>query len=720
MLLLMVGLALLILPNRPLPALTFWDENHRSRNLGQQRIVNSDLHHVDDALYGTAICDIDNTVETRCSNTTLVDCDRIQFASRNQQSPNPVNENKTITSPADRYSYPDSSLDIVFTDCNLTSTTQTGGTNFHMIELTQFEGKLSMTGCAIEGKYQNKLIGIVKIVAQLEAFPRLVIEGCSVTFSSNTPLSTSYSQFYLQYSVFTQVSNSVFKAPEGEQTGIRLFYPIDSLGLFEMSGCRFQQQSTSGSGAVVLDSLSLVLTVFDSTFSENTAKNGGCIFLYRDITSFYRCHFNDNVATVRGGVLYNHSPTLFHLEDCHFRSNQAHEKLPTADELAHYRGNDLFGTTQIVYSATGTANIVGCSSTSVSPKIGYYTTPSANGVHRNESTLLRDPETGSVQPPASAVFFVESNGSDEAPLECSEVKPCQSFSAALSKITNATSPSKDSFNLVNLGVGSFSEGRHELSNSVELAGMGWMANQTHHTLLTTSGMEVVGSGNVSFSSLLLKPSTKSDTLLKMASSGTLRVMMCCVECLTDHTVSLVDISAGSTTILGCRFNSISLVESPLLSVSGTARLTLHMTWFTFITRKGGDGGSCLDSATSGTISISMSDFADCSSAGKAGALTLTAHSTQPTITLQTTIFSRNRGTQASDLIATGLASSKLSIASTTRSMSSMPHCLLNTTERRLQYPDVSFTENSAPHPLNARFNRGTPMSLFPGFAVYFS
>ncbi|KAK2940727.1 hypothetical protein BLNAU_24357 [Blattamonas nauphoetae] len=418
-----------------------------------------------------------------------------------------------------------------------------------------------------------------------------------------------------------------------------------------MSGCRFQQQSTSGSGAVVLDSLSLVLTVFDSTFSENTAKT--------EDASFFIAISRLSIVAI--------SMTMLRLLPLQKQSSS--RKLPTADELAHYRGNDLFGTTQIVYSATGTANIVGCSSTSVSPKIGYYTTPSANGVHRNESTLLRDPETGSVQPPASAVFFVESNGSDEAPLECSEVKPCQSFSAALSKITNATSPSKDSFNLVNLGVGSFSEGRHELSNSVELAGMGWMANQTHHTLLTTSGMEVVGSGNVSFSSLLLKPSTKSDTLLKMASNGS-----------SDTPHDLVHIHHS----------------------------------------KGGDGGSCLDSATSGTISISMSDFADCSSAGKAGALTLTAHSTQPTITLQTTIFSRNRGTQASDLIATGLASSKLSIASTTRSMSSMPHCLLNTTERRLQYPDVSFTENSAPHPLNARFNRGTPMSLFPGFAVYFS
>ncbi|KAK2961201.1 hypothetical protein BLNAU_3969 [Blattamonas nauphoetae] len=718
MLLLMVGLALLILPNRPQPTLTFWDENHRSRTLGQQRIANCALHRVDDALYGTAICDIGNTVETRCTNATLVDCDRIQFASRNQQSPNPVNENKTITSSADRYSYPDSSLDIVFTDSNLTSTTQTGGTSFYMIELTQFAGKLSLTGCAIEGQFNPKLIGIVKITAKLEAFPRLVIEGCFVTFSCQTPLSAFDSQFQLQYSVFTQVSNSVFKAPEGEQTGIRLFRPIDSLGVFEMSGCRFQQQSTSGNGAVVLDSLSLVLTVFDSTFSDNTATLGGCFYSHRDVLYFHRCHFSNNVANMRGGVLSIYAQVLFHADNCHFRNNNALERFTTTNELAHYRGNDIDSWTETLFSPSGPTNIVGCTSTSLSPKIGYYDSPSANGVHRNESILLPDPETGSVQPPASAVFFVESDGSDEAPLECSEIKPCQSFSTALSKMTNATSPSKDSINLVNLGVGSFSEGRHDLSNSVELAGKGWMANQTHHTLLTTSGMEVVGSGNVSFSSLLLKPSTKSDTLLKMASSGTLRVMMCCVECLTDHTVSLVDISAGSTTILGCRFNSISLADSPLLSVSGTSRLTLHMTWFTFITRKGGDGGSCLDSTTSGTISISMSDFADCSSAGKAGVLTLTAGSTQPTITLQTTIFSRNKGVQVNDLIATGITSNKFTIAATTRSMSSMPHCLLNTTELQLQYPDVSFTETAAPHPLNARFNRGMPMSLFPGFAVF--
>ncbi|KAK2953616.1 hypothetical protein BLNAU_11480 [Blattamonas nauphoetae] len=658
-------------------------------------------------------------METRCMNTTLVDCDRIQFASRNQQSPNPVNENKTITSSADRYSYPDSSLDIAFTDSNLMSTTQTGGTSFYMIELTQFAGKLSLTGCTMEGQFNPKLIGIVKIVAQLEAFPRLVIEGCSVTFSCNTPLSTAYSQFYLQYSVFTQVSNSVFKAPEGEHTNNRLFYPIDSLGVFEMSGCRFQQQSTSGNGAVVIDSLSLVLTVFDSTFSDNTATLGGCFYSHRDVLYFHRCHFNNNVANMRGGVLSMYAPELFHAEDCHFRNNNALERFTTTNELAHYRGNDIDSWTETLFSPSGPTNIVGCTSTSLSPKIGYYSSPSANGVHRNESILLPDPETGSVKPPASAVFSVESDGSDEAPLECSEIKPCQSFSAALSKMTAATSPSKDSFTLVNLGVGSFSEGRNELSNTVELAGKGWMANQTHHTLLTTSGMEVVGSGNVSFSSLLLKPSTKSDTLLKMASSGTLRVMMCCVECLTDHTVSLVDISAGSTTILGCRFNSISLVDSPLLSVSGTARLTLHMTWFTFITRKGGDGGSCLNSTTSGTISISMSDFADCSSAGKAGALTLSTSSSQPTISIQRVIFSRNRGTQASDLVATGITSNKLSIAATTRSMSSIPHCLLNTTELQLQYPEVSFTANAAPHPLNARFNRGMPMSLFPGFAGFF-
>ncbi|KAK2950551.1 hypothetical protein BLNAU_14545 [Blattamonas nauphoetae] len=158
-----------------------------------------------------------------------------------------------------------------------------------------------------------------------------------------------------------------------------------------------------------------------------------------------------------------------------------------------------------------------------------------------------------------------------------------------------------------------------------------------------------------------------------------------------------------------------------IEITGTATVSFNSAWFMEMTRLNGNGGSCIDSETSGVISFIQTNMAHCSSSGRAGCLDLIASSSNSQVTVSSLIFTTNTATSplsifGNDIAHTDFVSSAISTISNCRSLSALPHIIANeTSESNLVCPSRFFTPEGIDHPFAAQFEKGVPLSWFRGF-----
>ncbi|KAK2950505.1 hypothetical protein BLNAU_14623 [Blattamonas nauphoetae] len=287
----------------------------------------------------------------------------------------------------------------------------------------------------------------------------------------------------------------------------QLFIVQDSAPLFQAANCIFEKQSTSGSGSVLnYTSAYVVLHLFDCLFSSNSAKtNGGALATHQGIHDMHRCVFKDNTAGTRGGAICFYWPiNLVFMEDCHFSNNVALEYNSNNESYTHYRGNDVHLVTKY-HSSMITESIVGCSSDSALPRIGYFDSPPINGFHPSQELLLPSPTPVSIPPPAASTFFVDISA-PSSNTECTKESPCPTLSQALAKTGSG-------FKLIDIGMGNHTDSSTSLSGSVGIVGAGWLTNSSAYTNLTSAGFAVSApSSNVSLTAFSLFPPTPTTIL----------------------------------------------------------------------------------------------------------------------------------------------------------------------------------------------------------------
>ncbi|KAK2940022.1 hypothetical protein BLNAU_25065 [Blattamonas nauphoetae] len=433
------------------------------------------------------------------------------------------------------------------------------------------------------------------------------------------------------------------------------------------SGCR-----VIGHGANPL------LSCFDSLFESNSAKGaGGCFTSYTTYTHAQRCIFRGNTADSRGGAMFFDYGIYFRFEDTHFEGNKAFMCYPSSSQLAHYRGNDIN-----LHDSKLSA-----------PKLGYYTGSVTNGNLTNEDDYLPTP---------------------------SESLP--KAAAALVKIS--TSASKTKFNTILV--------ERESSVSVTTTFqchsklLDWDGHATHplspRSCLKGSLSE---NSNTTFRALTLLPSSKSVTSITMMSPTTLYLTDVKADRLSEQTKSLFVFGAGKINFHQCQFDEVSLADCPLISITGSATVSMVHVWFSRIVRTVGRGASCVDSSTTSTLSITTSDCGACSSVGRAGCFDLSTTNLSASLSIGV-YFSKNTAntgndpsiTQtANDLFISGYSTSKISIGSS-RSISSPNHVIQNGNAVTLIYPSRGFNDFGMNHPISTRFDRATPMSEFGTLNLY--
>ncbi|KAK2948205.1 hypothetical protein BLNAU_16824 [Blattamonas nauphoetae] len=234
-----------------------------------------------------------------------------------------------------------------------------------------------------------------------------------------------------------------------------------------------------------------------------------------------------------------------------------------------------------------------------------------------------------------------------------------------------------------------------ITKAVEFRGLGFLVNSSTFTTITTTGIESAGSGNVSLVSLALKPSSPSATLFTVKSSrsflGQVRV-----ESIEEHAAPLLVFSAGTSNVINCWFNLISLNEDAAVSITDSASVTFRATW---------------------------ADLTKCSSSGRAGCLDLTASATTSSVVFSDVIFSFNKAKKTlmhfgNDVAYSNFIPSTISTLESSRSLSDLPHCLANASiTTNIACPLRYFSGYGIDHPLAVRFEQGVPLSWFKGFQV---
>ncbi|KAK2940763.1 hypothetical protein BLNAU_24325 [Blattamonas nauphoetae] len=177
----------------------------------------------------------------------------------------------------------------------------------------------------------------------------------------------------------------------------------------------------------------------------------------------HRCVFKDNTAGTRGGAICFYWPiNLVFMEDCHFSNNVALEYNSNNESYTHYRGNDVHLVTKY-HSSMITESIVGCSSDSALPRIGYFDSPPINGFHPPKNSFPPTPLHRRTQNARKRVHAQHSQ--------------------ALAKTGSG-------FKLIDIGMGNHTDSSTSLSGSVGIVGAGWLTNSSAYTNLTSAGFAV--------------------------------------------------------------------------------------------------------------------------------------------------------------------------------------------------------------------------------------
>ncbi|KAK2948281.1 hypothetical protein BLNAU_16817 [Blattamonas nauphoetae] len=676
-------------------------------------MIGSDFVGVENYLFGTVVPRLGSSRSLLSLNSTFIECSNVNDRPQKGES-----FDFSVQSTLDRTQFSLQQDAQLFENCHFTSTNPTS--SFNIIEYTNLVGSLKFVGSSFTIVVGTKHIGVMKITAKKEVFPLFVFDTSSVTFSRSDGVVSSSSQFTFVSSPNTHFASSNFTAPPtSTSTGTRTLLFSSSVAFATITNCVFEKQATSGHGSCFYDeTLGSVTLITSSVFRRNTALlQGGSLLLCYSYSHMFHCHFEYNTAGTLGGALFFIWPSLNHFEDVHFVNNHANQTYSaTNTKLAHFRGNDVGSRAD---NANGVLNsMVGCTSTSVSPKIGFYYDTIFNGNVTDEEFYFPNPTNTSL-PTAAGEWWMSEDGDGET---CSEATPCKTMSAVIAAISSSET-TRTGFNKVNICVGRFSESVSSLSLSlsVEFVGSGWDRNSSTSTTVELS-LSVDGNANFSLTSLSLLPHSANSPILKMESAtANVRLANVWIEGISSHNTHLFSFSSGSATFHLCVLNTITLTSSTAISLTGSCSLTMTRCWVMEIKRKGGDGGSVIDSSTNGTISISESDFARCVSSGCSGCLSFSSSLSSSAVKLSSVYFSDNVGNEtdqpgittfASDLSFSGFGTKQISM-SAVQSISPQHHCLTNSSLSSFDSIPLQFSDQGIDFPVSPRFERGTPLSRFP-------
>ncbi|KAK2958991.1 hypothetical protein BLNAU_6007 [Blattamonas nauphoetae] len=620
-----------------------------------QILSGNDLWRVDDAVYGTVASLLGSSQRFDLMNSTLMECEN-PGTRRNEDDATirNVSGTHTFTSSIQTFKNETGFTHYHFTNCIITSTVQSN--SFYIIYIPNLAGAVKLTNCSITVDSQNFHVILIGLTGIENGTQTLSIDSCNVKYNKVSTLAATSSQITTR-SVLTTVSHSTFESPNGASR-TRVFSASSAVMWIQIANCRFSDQTTSNYGAVISPPIytPIILLVSDSLFENNGADtDGGSILTYSGYQSFYRCIFGNNEAGNRGGALYMQHPQHVCLEDTHFDNNKALENL----------GHDIFvqASNCSFFFAT---NVIGCTSTTTSNKIGFSQTPG-----RTEDLSLLDMLFSTPKAVPIPRLFVEQGGTGE---NCLEASPCPLITTAISKAESVLTQ-------IHVAVGVHSLSDETITKSIQIVGQGWMANTTKFTNLTMGGVSVGNSGNLTLSSLSLHPLSTSSVILRHSAS---------------------DASTGQC------------------GVQSSASLSLFQVWFMFIATTSTTGGSCLDVETSGSVSIEKSDVSYCSSEGPAGAFFFKPVD-DSALSLSSLIFTDNKASSTlleigNDMVLSGFDSSFLSVSSPISSFSDKPRALVGGRVVDFQIPYCGYYQNGINHPINSRFYDGVPLSKFKGLS----
>ncbi|KAK2943350.1 hypothetical protein BLNAU_21739 [Blattamonas nauphoetae] len=664
----------------------------------RERILGCEIRSVVNSLEGTITTRLGKQSEFLMQNSSVLE-------SVNEEVDETTKSYDTIpeiTSDAQRISHESDFTHYAFRGCTIKATNMT--TSFSLITLNLVAGNVDFVGCSFQVECRITHNTLISATAIRDNKVKCLIDTCTFKFWRETEISTDNSQIILSDFQEISVVSSTISPPSSKFSSARAIALSSPISFLFFSNTSFARQTSTGNGGA-LNLLTSLIRFFHCHFEANKALNGGAFFTTSRFHYLCSCTFTRNEATKWGGAVYSSWLSRLRMFDCHFNHNQAfwkYENDPT--QLAHYRGNDIFGLSPSSNGMDDTT-VFGCTSTSDTPKYGYYLDNLQNGIHPQEDILLPSPSASSF----SNVFFVESG--ENGP--CSEGDPCENLAVALSQLSTGSS-------LINIGNGIFEEGSLDISKHVEIRGLGFFVNTSTFTTLKASCV-VSGGGNVTLMSLSLKPTDPSSTIFAMQSTNQSLLSNVKVECMSGHLVPLLSFSSGTSTVHSSWLSSIKMQNHAAIEITGSATVTLHAAWFMEITRLNGNGGSCIDSKTSGKISFTQTNMAHCSSSGRAGCLNLIASSSTSQVYFASILFTKNTANTSLSLSGNDIAHSdfvpyRISSISNCRSLSALPHILVNdTSQSNLVCPYRCFTPNGIDHPFATDFEQGVPLSWFRGF-----
>ncbi|KAK2961998.1 hypothetical protein BLNAU_3054 [Blattamonas nauphoetae] len=709
----------------------------------RQQMHQTRLTNVDNALEGTILSSPSNSLYFGVGNSTFIDC---MNEEESQSKTNPNDVNVTGTFNVTKNTASQFTLDaegeyvVLFASCKFFIETPSSST-YSIITIKNFMGNATFLNTEFEVNGSSSTQQAVYFTSVYGAPSRLNVFSSRFYFSSTHPSGASGGILRIVSGATVTISDCIMTALESDKPSlVNAIYATSFHGPILIASTEFSKLRFSSEGGVFYMDYG-VTHCTDCLFEGNEAKTlGGVLRSQNAIHYFHRCMFRNNLANTRGGVFRLSSPKMVYYEDCHFEGNKA------LDTVA-YRGNDIYymGTTPKVFY---TQTVVGCTSDSASSKIGYYYSSTSFGNLATENTLLPSRVTG--KPALDFVLYVaipvpepepEPEPTEDEPSErnqeeeeCSKELPCETLQPALTRLTKAESPAINGKSMIDIGIGTFRAEATQILTSLEMVGKGWLVNSTAYTLLQSSGFEVVGAGNVSFRGLSLKPNQDYRQALVTISSNTafLRLSNTRIECLADYPSPVLVLSGGQTQLYDTHFASISLTTSAAIQISGSASLETFIVTFNYISRASGNGGSCIDSTSTGFVNMTMTDARHCRSTGRAGCYDFEDLTSKAKVNLVDCLFIFNLaninpdGTVATpgmkfghDYATTGLlAGNVVKDTATVRTRSSLNyHVLTNTTQSNLFYANVHYYGYATPMPFGERSAYGVHLADFTGFQV---
>ncbi|KAK2963829.1 hypothetical protein BLNAU_1398 [Blattamonas nauphoetae] len=669
------------------------------------RVLNSALDRVTDGLYGTVTTPLQTAHSFLCQNTSFSQIMNTDHHTHNPSNYTFVGQPYDADDKATHFSATSLADPLLFVRCTITSTNPSS--SFTFITLMEHQNSLTVKNCSFTVITTTRVtVRLVYLHPQTGSCPTLTIDELKSEYTATDQSVNAQSIIHVTRSASAHITGSTFSSSTS-LAGARPLFFYSATYLVHIFGCVFSDASVNENGGVVKSGSGGELIMSDCLMENNfVSGNGGCVQVGRQCVTFHRCVARNNQAA-RGGVLASSSLTLSAWEDCHFEGNQAREGL-------HYSGNDLFFSENL--NSYNSSLMVSCTSSSASPKISYYHTAQSNGVHPKQNILLPDPST---KTDSEQKLFVDLEGSGE---ECTEDLPCSSIDAALTKMQESTR------NLIMIGTGVFADTVRTISGSVELVGNGWIRDSSFFTTLTSAGMKVGDGGNVTLRSMTLLPSTDDLIVVGMDEEGTLRLSFIRIDLIASHSTSLVSLSNGSTTLFRCWFDKVNLTDSPFVSVSGSASLIVLGTYFMLISREDGEGASCIDSLSTGAISFDASDFGNCSSSGKAGALHLRGKDGFGSVSFIMTSFYNNKastestGTDGShlfahDIILEDFASNQISETALKSFSPQISFLRLGVPTRLSPVSNFGYSNDGIDFPLAGKYYQAVPMTQFSSVKI---